>query len=233
VKIPRWAIALLILVWVFVVLYPNPAVLVRSIHNIRHPDIDAVAVQDLAKSLPNDPKLIEQAVLDRIVPYEYDWRTMGVPWYFPTTREVLKSGKGDCESRAIVLASILQAKGIPYQLKMSFDHIWVQYPGKQANALENDGAVLAQRVNGHFVWHWPSNVHLGAEIHAQIENYWTPMPIGRKILLFGGVALLLAVRPILKRVRGRKNSRSPHSTHVEASDATLAPTCQDAGERRD
>lgn len=230
-RVPRWAIALLVLVWVFVVLYPNPVVLVRSVHNIRHPGIDAVAVQDLAKSLPDDPKLIEQAVLDRIVPYEYDWRTSGVPWYFPTTREVLKAGKGDCESRAIVLASILQAKGIHYQLKMSLDHIWVQYPGKQSNASENDGVVLAQRVNGHFVWHWPSNVHLGSEIRAQLDNYWFPMPVARRIQLFVGLAFLFALRPVLKRKRGRAGLPAPRPTTVKAADVTLTPTGQNAGER--
>ena len=84
-------------------------------------------------------------MLDRQVPYAYDWQSAGVPWYFPTTAEALRAGRGDCESRAVVLASILTAKGIPNELRLSFDHIWVDYPGKQANALENAGVQFAGR----------------------------------------------------------------------------------------
>ena len=43
----------------------------------------------IAETLPNDPRLIEQAVLTRLVPYSYDWQTNGVPWYFPNTVEVI------------------------------------------------------------------------------------------------------------------------------------------------
>ena len=107
---------------------------VRSIEHIRHPSIDPAAVASIARSLPNDPRLIKQAVLTRIVPYAYDWQTAGVPWYFPTTREAIAQKSGDCESRAVVLASILAYKHIPYSLHMSFDHIWVDYPGHVATA---------------------------------------------------------------------------------------------------
>ena len=129
-----------------------------------------------ARSLPNNPRLIEAAVEQRIVPYAYDWQVNGVPWYFPTAAEAMREGRGDCESRAIVLASIFKAKGIPYQLRMSFDHIWVDYPGKRPNAIENDSLVFAERKGGHFVFHWPKQFHLGQEISDQLAVYWTPMP---------------------------------------------------------
>lgn len=189
--------------WLLVVLYPDPTLLARSINNIRYPNIDAVAVQGIAASLPNDPSLIEKAVLTKIVPCACDWQVDSVPWYFPSTAEALASREGDCESRAVVLASILKAKGIPFQLLMSFDHIWVQYPGKTANPLENQDAVLAQRVNGHLFWHWPANFSLRAELLAQIDMYWTPMPTARRLLLFGGVLLLLLVNPLL--IHRRRN----------------------------
>ena len=155
----------------------------------------------MAKTLPNDPRLIENAVLTRIVPYAYDWQTAGVPWYFPTTREALAQGRGDCESRALVLASILAYKHIPYQLRMSFDHIWVDYPGHQATALENPGVQIAVREHGHFVFHWPKDFHLGAEVNAQIANYWTPMPLGRQALLFGGLLAIAFVNVIVRWLR--------------------------------
>ena len=116
--------------------------------NILRPRVDPQAVAALARRLPDDPKAIEAYVLERQVPYAYDWQSAGVPWYFPTTSEAVRAGRGDCESRALVLASILTAKGIPNELRMSFDHIWVDYPGKTANALENPGVQLAGSRNG-------------------------------------------------------------------------------------
>jgi hypothetical protein len=190
-RFPRLVLVFLALSWAFVMLYPDPTVLVRSIRNIAHPNVDPAAVAAIARRLPNDPRLIEAYVLDRQVPYAYDWQTAGVPWYFPTTREVLQQGRGDCESRAMMLASILAAKHIPYSLKLSFDHIWVDYPGKTSNALENPGVVFAGTSHGHFFIHWPKDFHLGAEIDAQVLNYWTPAPPYRVVLLFAGLELIM------------------------------------------
>jgi hypothetical protein len=189
----------LIIGWLLIALYPDPSLLIRSITNIRNPSTDASSVRELAATLPDDPRLIEEAVLNRILPYAYDWQTWGVPWYFPTAAEALAAGRGDCESRAVVLAGLLEAKGIPHKLLMSFDHIWVDYPGKTDNALENASVVLAQRVDGRFVWAWPAHLHLGAEVATQIATFWTPMPTPRRLLLFGGVLLLLMLNPLLKR----------------------------------
>jgi hypothetical protein len=200
-RISRKLRLLVALVFVFFVLYPNPLVLVRSIEHISHPVIDPQAVAALARTLPNDPRLIEQAVLTRVVPYAYDWQTAGVPWYFPTTREALAQGRGDCESRAVVLASILAYKHIPYTLRMSFDHIWVDYPGHVATALENPGVQLAVRQHGHFVFRWPKDFHLGAEANAQIADYWTPMPLGRQALLLGGLLAIVFLNVIVRLAR--------------------------------
>jgi hypothetical protein len=189
-RFPRLVLVFLTLSWVLAILYPDPGVLVRSVRNTVHPQIDPAAVRSLAARLPNDPKAIEAYVLDRAVPYAYDWESAGAPWYFPTTREALRAGRGDCESRAVVLASILTAKGIPNELRVSFDHIWVDYPGKQANAIENAGVVFAGSSGGHFFIHWPKDFHLGQEIDDQIAIFWTPAPWGRVLLLFVGLLLI-------------------------------------------
>ena len=130
---PRSAITLL---WIIFSLYPNPFLLTRSIVHAIHPPIDPAAVRDWADALPNNPAYIEQQVLERFVRYSVPWQTYGVPWYYPRTSEVVAAGKGDCEARMVVLASLLKAKGIPYRLAASFDHIWVEYPGKSSNLLE-------------------------------------------------------------------------------------------------
>jgi len=189
-RFPRRALVFLALSWVLVMLYPDPGVLARSVHNILRPRVDPQAVAALARRLPDDPKAIEAYVLERQVPYAYDWQSAGVPWYFPTTSEAVRAGRGDCESRALVLASILTAKGIPNELRMSFDHIWVEYPGKRSNAMENAGVQFAGRQHGHFFLHWPADFHLRQEVADQVAIFWTPAPRGRVLLLALGLALI-------------------------------------------
>jgi len=191
-RFPRLLLFFLALSWVLVVLYPDPAVLVRSVRNTVAPRPDPVAARAIAARLPDDPRAIEAYVLDRQVPYDYDWQSAGVPWYFPTAAEALSAGRGDCESRALALASILTAKGIPNSLRVSFDHIWVDYPGKQATALENAGLVLAGTRHGRFFIHWPRDFHLGQEIADNVAIFWTPAPPARVLLLFGGLLAIVA-----------------------------------------
>ena len=189
--IPRRALVFLAFAWVLVMLYPDPGMLVRSVRNTVSPRIDPAAVAALARRLPDDPRAVEAYVLERQVPYAYDWQAAGVPWYFPTTAEALRAGRGDCESRAVVLASILTAKGIPNELRLSFDHIWVQYPGKQDNSLENPGVQFAGRENGRFFLHWPADFQLSQEVSDQLAIYWTPAPASRVALLVAGLSLIV------------------------------------------
>jgi hypothetical protein len=189
-RFPRSVLAFLLVSWALVVLYPDPGTLVRSARNTLEPQVDPAAVSALAARLPDDPKTIEAYVLDRAVPYAYDWQSAGVPWYFPTAAEALRAGRGDCESRALVLASILTAKGIPNELRMSFDHIWVDYPGKQTNAIENAGVEFAGRRDGRFFLHWPEDFHLRQEVADQVAIFWTPAPRVRVVLLALGLSLI-------------------------------------------
>jgi hypothetical protein len=189
-RIPRPALAFLVVVWVLVVLYPDPGVLVRSIRNGLQPRVDPAAASALAARLPDDPRLIESYVLDQQVPYAADWRSAGVPWYFPTGAEALAAGPGDCESRALALASILTAKGIPNELRMSLDHIWVDYPGKADTAIENAGLEIAGRREGRFFLQLPPDFDLRREIADQLSIYWEPAPPERVFLLLAGVLLI-------------------------------------------
>lgn len=232
-RVSRWLIAFLIVNWAFLVLYPDPLVLWRSIDNLRHPNVDPAAVSALAARLPNDPNAIRDAVLTRIVPYSYDWQVNGVPWYFPTTAQALRAGRGDCESQAVVLASILKAKGIPYQLRMSFDHIWVQYAGKRPNALENAGVAFAVQEHGRFVFRWPANFDLWKEARAQVQIYWTPVPLGRKAVFFGGIVALLFLNALVALARRGAGGALPLAVAPPASRRaparkTVLPTPADA-----
>ena len=200
-RFPRSLLVFLALSWVLVMLYPDPGVLVRSVSHTLRPRVEPQAAAALARSLPDDPRAIEAYVLDQQVPYAYDWQSAGVPWYFPTASEALRAGRGDCESRAIVLASLLTAKGIPNELRMSFDHIWVDYPGKVANAMENTAVQFAGRQDGRFFLHWPADFHLGQEVADQVAIHWTPAPWWRVLLLAVGL-LVIMMWNVLARLFG-------------------------------
>ena len=97
--------------WLLIVCYPDPRVLWRAIEHTVHPPVDPDAVRQWAATLPDDPAQIEQAVLARLQ-YAVPWRSAGVPWSFASPAESLAAGLGDCQARAVTLASVLAAKGI-------------------------------------------------------------------------------------------------------------------------
>ncbi len=67
--------------------------------------------------------------MDGYVVWTPAWTVYGLPWYFPTVRRSSPNG-WDCQAEAILTASIFKAKDLPYTLRYSFDHVWVDYPGK-------------------------------------------------------------------------------------------------------
>jgi hypothetical protein len=149
--------------------------------------------------LPSDPVAIEEAVLARIS-YRLDWELYRMPWYFPTVQEVLEHGQGDCKARALVLASVLEAKGIPNQLISSLIHVWVDYEGKQENPLEN-AQVEFYRYDpetGERQFRIPE-IGLGTVMDSWRQQLWTPMPTDRRVLLISGSLALIAARVILRK----------------------------------
>lgn len=192
------------LVWVLVVLYPNPLQLARSVYRILQPPVNPELVGHLVAEAPKHPKEIEAFVL-KTFPYQFDWYTYGMPWYFPTLEEALEQGTGDCKTRFIVLASIFEAKGIPHQLKFSLSHFWVHYEGKEENSWEMaQNAFLLREDDGSF------RVQVPWEDSAQIrqnfvDGFWHAMPGHRKFLLLTGPAasLLLALFLVMSRKTGK------------------------------
>ncbi len=193
----------LTLLWTLFVLYPNPARLVVSTVHAWNPVIDPDAVRDLAATLPDDPRLIEAAVNSTLVPYAVPWESYGVPWYFPTPAEVLALGQGDCQGRAVVLVSLLRAKGIDATLAGSFDHIWVEYPGKYATPQENAAiAIVAQQPSGEYQFRWPELIEWRASWEIERSYFWDAMPRGRWWLLLVGWMVIGGwhARPLRRRL---------------------------------
>lgn len=192
----RYFILLLIL-WILFVLYPDPIKLGISIQRLFSPDIDPDAVETVLDNFPSEPGAIEKMVLAEI-PYRYDWEIHGMPWYFPTVGEILKKEEGDCKARAIVLASILKAKNIPYRLNCSPIHVWVEYEDKPETSLENASVKFYQQdpVTGERWFQFPE-INLHQVMDSFWHAFWNPMPGGRKALLLSGLFVLVAARVTL------------------------------------
>ena len=181
---------LLVCLWVGLVLYPDPRPLLSSLTRLVHPPIDAEAVAELATALPDDPAIVE-AFSQEYVPYHTSWDLYGQFWYFPTVAEVVAGKGGDCQAEAILTASILKAKGLPFTLRYSLDHIWVDYAGKAVTKLEDPGTAIASDEGGGLLGRLPDRLPLRDIIHERVAYHWTPMPAERKLLILMG--LLAAV----------------------------------------
>jgi TM2 domain-containing membrane protein YozV len=187
-------------------LYPNPWKIVTGVKRILDPHTDPAAVTSLVQEMnTNDPAVIEQNVL-KLIPYSYDWDTYGMPWYCPSVQEALDKGKGDCKAQALVLASILDAKGIPNRIVWSLDHVWVDYPGKEATDLEKNPICKKDSETGQKVWSLPHvpPQDIPRELWA---DFVRTMPGARMLLLLGGLVALVGLR-VAKTRRGQISPKS-------------------------
>lgn len=179
-----------IVVWIGAVVYPDPRPFVTSVGRLTHPPVDAQAVTEVAAGLPDDYVAIEEFSSD-YVSFKPAWDVYGLPWYFPTVSEVLRDGAGDCQAEAILTASILEAKGMPYSLLYSFDHVWVDYPGKQVTDLEDEATAFVADSGGGWLASLPDRIPLGSIIQQRIAFHWTPMPFMQKLFIVLGTMLII------------------------------------------
>jgi hypothetical protein len=190
---------LIFILWILFVLYPNPLNLIISIHRFLNFGADPSAVQFMLNDLPSDPVAIEKAVLARIH-YSYDWEVYSMPWYYPTVEQVMEKGEGDCNARALVLASVLEAENISYQVHVSPIHVWVDYAGKNETPIENAQVEYYQYdpETGKRRFQIP-HIALSEVMDSFWQSFWVPMPDGRKVLLISGLTALVAARVILRK----------------------------------
>ena len=178
-------LVMITLIWVLLVLYPNPLHLFRSIHRSWLPPVNPDGVLHLLNEAPTEAEPLERYVLQQF-PYQYDWITYGMPWYFPTLEEALEKQAGDCKTRFIVLASLFEAQKIPYRQSFSLSHFWVIYDGKEENAWEREqNAFLLREEDG------SARLQIPQEDRSQIyrnfrDGFWRAMPTHRKRLLLAG-----------------------------------------------
>jgi hypothetical protein len=201
-RVFRICFPLIVILYILLVLYPNPLNLVLSLQRTFNPNVDPVSVASLARDLSSDPVAIESAVLQRI-PYSYDWEAHSMPWYFPTAEEVLEKGAGDCKSQALILASVFEAKNIPYHFNVSLMHMWVEYEGKEETPLENAEVKFYQQnpETGERSFQLPE-IPFRDVFVSFWQGFWEPMPGMRKALLLFGLPALVKLRLVwFKKVR--------------------------------
>jgi len=186
----RVVILVLLIVWVGAVVYPDPRPFFASVARLRHPPVDARAVAEVAATLPDDYSVIE-GFASESVPYTPAWIVYGLPWYFPTVSEVLEDQAGDCQARAVLAASIYEAKRMPYTLHYSFDHVWVDYPGKQYAEMEDPATAFVSDDGKGWLTGLPEKFPLWTIIKVRVGYHWTPMPLMQKIMLAFGVLVIV------------------------------------------
>ncbi len=192
----------LLVLWTLLVLYPNPVNFFASIYRLKNPPVMPLQVTDIAMQLEgNAPFEIEQFVY-RSIPYRFDWEVYNMPWYFPTLDEILQNGRGDCKSRYLLFASLMEELEIPYQKNISLTHIWVGYEGKKESNLENPNEsfiIIDQSGRVRFSLPRPD---IRRSRESFYRGFWEVMPAERKLLLLSGFPLIFAMfslQPLLNQ----------------------------------
>ncbi len=185
--------------WMLFILYPNPYRLVVSGYRMIKPATNPAAITLLAQRAPWDPREIEEFVLEEI-PYQYDWQTYGMPFYFPTAAEAMAKATGDCKSRFVILASLFEARGIAYKQSFSLSHFWVDYEGKEETGIERSENAFLLRTEEGVKIQVPKE-DLKDSFDVLKEGFWDYMPLNRKILFLMDFPLTIIVGFIYYRSR--------------------------------
>lgn len=184
--------------WTFIVCYPNPYILIRNTIRYFRLPIDPSVIYLIDVPVPNEPVEIEKTVL-QLIKYEYDWKNYGVPDYVATARQAVVRRSGDCEDRAAVLASLLEAKNIPYSLKASLTHFWVDYPGKRQTRSENDGVSYFGKVDGKYMLKLPAVSQWLRFLSIQKKGMLDVMPTSRKVIMISGWVIIILLGYLMNR----------------------------------
>ena len=153
----RWPLKwLLFAVFCFLVIYPKPWLLPRTIS--RYADMNAMLDADnpaldplvaelksqlVADATPQDALKAVEPIVNAHVPYSWDWDTWGVVEYLPTVDEVFAAGREDCDGRAVVAGSILKRLGFEATLVSDMLHVWVRTPEGSTMSPTSEDTVLA------------------------------------------------------------------------------------------
>ena len=186
------------MLWTFIVCFPNPFIFIRNLIRYVRLPVDPSVIELVEARIPDEPAEIEKFVL-ALIKYEYDWQNYGAPDYVSTARQAVTRRKGDCEDRAIVLASFLEAKNIPYDLRASLVHYWVDYPNKKPSRSENEDVAFVGKVDGKYRLKIPDMGQWFRYLKVGKKGLWDVMPTHRKVLMLSGWVLIAFLGCFLSR----------------------------------
>jgi hypothetical protein len=197
------------IIFLLFVAYPNPKLFIQHIQNLIHPPINPQAVSEISQSLPDDPQIVEEWVFENIKRDANDYANWGVIFYFASPEEVLSIKRGACYARAIVLASILAEKSIPFTLYLMPGHIWVDYARREPYVWGEGLAWIEDPTNAIFGWengNWRYQGSgwikvLPAMIGIQLQLYWRIVPPTGKLAI--GLFLIFTIGFIAMRIRAK------------------------------
>ncbi len=195
----RWFLMLSFLAaWFLLVLYPNPGYLKTSVYRLINPPVAPAQISEIARDLADRSPCEIKVFVYTEIPYRHDWEVYGMPWYFPTLGEALRHGAGDCKSRYLLFASLMEELEIPYEKRVSFTHIWLHYEGKPDNALENEVEMLfVVDGNGRITLSMP-RPDLKRAIRSIYRGFWETMPGEKKTLLLAGFPAVFSLSALTR-----------------------------------
>ena len=95
------------------------------------------------------------------------------------------------QAQMLLMASILKAKGMPYTLMYSFDHVWVDYPGRTVTALEDPSTSFVSNAGKGWLAWLPHKFPIWSIIKVRVNYHWTPMPLLLKLLILLGAGVIV------------------------------------------
>jgi hypothetical protein len=179
--------------WSFSVLYPNPGKFFVTLSRLRNPPTTYLVEELrplLQESFKKSPEEIEKIVKQK-VPYTYDWDIYNLPLYFPTVKEVLENGAGDCKSQFLVTASIFEYYQIDYSMLFSPVHVWIGYEERPEKTNEKKEVVLQEITKDEIKIRIPEEIDWRYSIETFHGAFWRAMPINKKIALYLGFFISL------------------------------------------
>ena len=139
------------------------------------------------RGLPGDPAQIEAWVIEHIRRDANDYANWGGFFYIASPEEVLSIGRGPCYGRAVVLASILEDKHIPYRVFMMPGHVWVDYADRVPTVwpeFEKSEYAIWRWENGRWRYHGFGWLRILPRMFViQMQLYWRIMPGMGKIVI--------------------------------------------------
>jgi hypothetical protein len=198
----RWPIRWLIkcgflLAVVFLTLYPHPSLFVKDIQHLRHldamPDPDSPALapwaRELAAQLPANatPRqridIVQKFVYEK-VPYAFDWDTWGVADYLPTVSEAVAKGRGDCGTRALIAASLLQRYDPTARMVTDCKHMWVK--ADAGECMHPAGPEVIEATPTGLKTRWSNVINIRGPAYGMAV-----FPLARELIIVAAVTLVL------------------------------------------